>query len=129
LIHFYKRSEFWYKLDSEEDRAGDAVLVMNLLQANLEAQVKAVLPVGQSLVPPDRITHIRIRYYTLRLAKSDVFTPKLWEYKWIVDQYMEFLKEEDELFSVQTSGNNLTKLEKKFGGSRESDWDSGFSDG
>ena len=28
----------------------------------------------------------RIRYYTLRLAKSDVFTPKLWEAKWIVDE-------------------------------------------
>ena len=84
----------------------------------------------------------------MRLAKSDVFTPKLWEYKWIVDQFMEFLREEDELsrysrnyrilksylnrlnfFSVQTSGNNLTQLEKKFGGSKEADWDSGFSDG
>ena len=61
---------------------------------------------------------------------------------------MEFLREEDELsrysrnyrilksylnrlnfFSVQTSGNNLTQLEKKFGGSKEADWDSGFSDG
>ena len=29
---------------------------------------------------------LRIRYYTLRLAKSDVFTPKLWEAKWFVDQ-------------------------------------------
>ena len=43
------------------------------------------------------VYHFRIRYYTLRLAKSDVFTPKLWEYKWIVDQFMEFLREEDEL--------------------------------
>jgi len=102
---------------------------MHILQANLEAQVRAVLPIGQTLVPQDRITPIRIRYYTLRLAKSDVFTPKLWEYKWIVDQFMEFLREEDELSSVQTSGNNLTQLEKKFGGSKESDWDSGFSDG
>jgi len=102
---------------------------MHILQANLEAQVRAILPIGQTLVPQDRITPIRIRYYTLRLAKSDVFTPKLWEYKWIVDQFMEFLREEDELSSVQTSGNNLTQLEKKFGGSKESDWDSGFSDG
>jgi len=102
---------------------------MHILQANLEAQVRATQPIGQTLVPQDRITPIRIRYYTLRLAKSDVFTPKLWEYKWIVDQFMEFLREEDELFSVQTSGNNLTQLEKKFGSSKEADWDSGFSDG
>lgn len=102
---------------------------MHILQANLEAQVRAIQPTGQTLVPQDRITPIRIRYYTLRLAKSDVFTPKLWEYKWIVDQFMEFLREEDELSSVQTSGNNLTQLEKKFGGSKEADWDSGFSDG
>jgi len=102
---------------------------MYILQANLEAQVRAALPIGQTLVPQDRITPIRIRYYTLRLAKSDVFTPKLWEYKWIVDQFMEFLREEDELSSVQTSGNNLTQLEKKFGSSKEADWDSGFSDG
>jgi len=83
---------------------------------------------GQTLVPPDRITPIRIRYFTLRLAKSDVFTPKLWEAKWVVDQYMEFLKSEEELSSVQTGGNCLTGLEKKFC-SRDSDWDSGFSDG
>jgi len=102
---------------------------MQILQANLEAQVRAVLPVGQALVPQDRITPIRIRYYTLRLAKSDVFTPKLWEYKWIVDEFMQFLREEDELSSVQTSGNNLTQLEKKFGATKETDWDSGFSDG
>jgi len=102
---------------------------MQILQANLEAQVRAVLPVGQTLVPKDRITPIRIRYYTLRLAKSDVFTPKLWEYKWIVDEFMQFLREEDELSSVQTSGNNLTQLEKKFGATKEADWDSGFSDG
>jgi hypothetical protein len=102
---------------------------MHILQANLEAQVRVLQPIGQTLVPQDRITPIRIRYYTLRLAKSDVFTPKLWEYKWIVDQFMEFLREEDELSSVQTSGNNLTQLEKKFGSSKEADWDSGFSDG
>eukprot|EP00092_Neocalanus_flemingeri_P012702 GFUD01013688.1.p2 GENE.GFUD01013688.1~~GFUD01013688.1.p2 ORF type:complete len:103 (-),score=34.82 GFUD01013688.1:901-1209(-) len=102
---------------------------MHILQANLEAQVRAILPVGQTLVPQDRITPIRIRFYTLRLAKSDVFTPKLWEYKWIVDQFMEFIKEEDELSSVQISVNNLTQLEKKFGSNKEADWDSGFSDG
>ena len=33
------------------------------------------------------------------------------------------------ILSVQTSGNNLTQLEKKFGSSKEADWDSGFSDG
>ena len=36
--------------------------------------------------PPVDILHPRIRYYTLRLAKSDVFTPKLWEAKWLVDE-------------------------------------------
>eukprot|EP00092_Neocalanus_flemingeri_P104078 GFUD01133260.1.p1 GENE.GFUD01133260.1~~GFUD01133260.1.p1 ORF type:complete len:103 (+),score=33.20 GFUD01133260.1:111-419(+) len=102
---------------------------MQILQANLEAQVRAIQPIGHTLVPQDRITPIRIRYYTLRLAKSDVFTPKLWEYKWIVDQFMEFRREEDELSSIQTSVNNLTQLEKKFGSSKEADWDSGFSDG
>ena len=38
---------------------GYAALVMHLLQANLEAQVKAVQPIGQTLVPQDRITPIR----------------------------------------------------------------------
>jgi len=89
---------------------------------------RAWLHPGQTLVPADRITPIRIRYYTLRLAKSDVFTPKLWEAKWVVDQYMEFLKAEEELATVQTSGNCLTQLDKKFQ-SRDTDWDSGYSDG
>jgi len=80
---------------------------------------------GQVLVPPDRITPIRIRYYTLRLVKSDVFTPKLWEAKWIVDEYMEFLRNEEELTSVQTGANCLSG---KLPG-READWDSGYSDG
>ena len=42
--------------------------------------------------------HIRIRYFTLRLAKSDVFTPRFWEHQYVVDQYMNFLKEEDEIY-------------------------------
>lgn len=103
---------------------------MNLLKARSEAyQVQLSQPIGHTLCPPDRITSIRIRYYTLRLAKSDVFTPKLWEYKWIVDQYMEYLNEQEELSSIQTSGNNLTQLEKKFGSVKDSEWDSGYSDG
>merc|ERR1719228_2055000 len=102
---------------------------MHLLQVHLAPQVRYLHTVGQTLVPPDRITPIRIRYYTLRLAKSDVFTPKLWENKWIVDQCMEFLREEYDLSSVQTSGNNLSFLEKKFGTNIECEWDSGYSDG
>ena len=84
---------------------------------------------GQTLVPEDNITHIRISFYTLRLAKSDVFTPRLWEYKWVVDQHMNSLREEEEFTSIQTSSNNLTQLEKKFQSNKDYDWDSGFSDG
>ena len=84
---------------------------------------------GQSLVPHDNITHIRISFYSLRLAKSDVFTPRLWEYKWVVDQHISSLKEEEEFSSIQTSSNNLSQLEKKFQSNKDYDWDSGFSDG
>ena len=84
---------------------------------------------GQSLVPHDNITHIRISFYSLRLAKSDVFTPRLWEYHWVVDQHINSLRQEEEFSSIQTSSNNLTGLEKKFQSNKDCDWDSGFSDG
>ena len=85
---------------------------------------------GQSLVPHDNITHIRISFYSLRLAKSDVFTPRLWEYHWVVDQHINSLREEDEFSSsIQTSSNNLTQLEKKFQCNKDYDCDSGYSDG
>jgi len=96
---------------------------MSVVQAGRTSRPQ--LSPGQVLVPPDRITPIRIRYYTLRLAKSDVFTPKLWEAKWIVDEYMELLRNEEELTSVQTGANCLSG---KLPG-READWDSGYSDG
>lgn len=48
--------------------------------------VRSVGRTGGQLVPPDRVTHTRIHFYTLRLAKSDVFTPRLWEWQWAVDQ-------------------------------------------
>ena len=75
---------------------------------------------GQSLVPHDNITHIRISFYSLRLAKSDVFTPRLWEYKWIVDEHIRSLTEDSGEFSLnsslasslKTSGNNLTLLDR-----------------
>ena len=38
---------------------GYAAPVMHILQANLEAQVRATQPIGQTLVPQDRITPIR----------------------------------------------------------------------
>ena len=98
--------------------------------------LKRTLRPGQVLVPYDHITSIRISFYSLRLAKSDVFTPKLWEYKWIVDEHIRSLTEDSGEFSLnsslasslQTSGNNLTLLDRKFQ-SKDSDWDSGFSDG
>lgn len=101
---------------------------MHILYVNKEAQVQALQPLSV-LVPPDRITSIRIRYFTLRLAKSDVFTPRFWEHQYIVDQYMAFLKEEQDSFRAQTGTNNLTQLEKKFAGKQDTEWDSGFSDG
>ena len=119
---------------------------MYILSVNKEASaVKNKYNPGQTLVPYDNITSIRywqyyeamlstktysrISFYSLRLAKSDVFTPRLWEYKWIVDEYIQTIKEENSFSeSLQTSGNNLTLLDKKFQ-NKDSDWDSGFSDG
>ena len=104
---------------------------MHILTANQEAAcVKRALSPGQTLVPYDNITSIRISFYSLRLAKSDVFTPRLWEYKWIVDDYIAGLLEDEEysLNSLQTS-NNLSLVDKKFQSVKDSDWDSGFSDG
>ena len=111
---------------------------MSLLRASEEAGLKRTLTPGQVLVPYDHITSIRISFYSLRLAKSDVFTPRLWEYKWIVDEHIRSLTEDTGEFSLnsslasslQTSGNNLTLLDRKFQSSgKDSDWDSGFSDG
>jgi len=97
-----------------------------MLQVNKEAKaIKKSYQVGQTLVPHDSITHIRISFYSLRLAKSDVFTPRFWEYQWIVDQ---FIQSQEKQESIPTSGNNLTLLEKNFK-QKESDFDSGFSDG
>ena len=59
----------------------------SLLARELNTVRNTQLP-GQSLVPLDNITTIRISFYSLRLAKSDVFTPRLWEYKWVVDQHI-----------------------------------------
>lgn len=102
---------------------------MNILFAREVNTVCNTQLTGQSLVPHDNITHIRISFYSLRLAKSDVFTPRLWEYKWVVDQHINSLREEEEFTCIQTSSNNLTHLEKKFQSNKDCDWDSGFSDG
>lgn len=102
---------------------------MNILLSRDFTTLRTALKPGQTLVPYDNITHIRISFYSLRLAKSDVFTPRLWEYKWIVDQHISSLKEEEDFSSIQTSSNNLTQLEKKFQSNKDYDWDSGFSDG
>jgi len=111
---------------------------MSLLRGSEEASLKRRLSPGQVLVPYDHITHIRISFYSLRLAKSDVFTPRLWEYKWIVDEHIRSLTEDSGEFSLnsslasslKTSGNNLTLLDRRFQSSgKEADWDSGFSDG
>ena len=100
----------------------------SLLARELNTVRNTHLP-GQSLVPLDNITTIRISFYSLRLAKSDVFTPRLWEYKWVVDQHINSLREEEEFSSIQTGSNNLTQLEKKYQSNKDYDWDSGFSDG
>ena len=47
----------------------------------------------------------RIRYYTLRLAKSDVFTPKLWEAKWIVDEVTCILSKQKRINSYMYSSH------------------------
>lgn len=101
---------------------------MHILYVNKEAQVQALQP-QSVLVPPDRITSIRIRYFILRLAKSEVFTPRFWDKQYVVDQYIAFLKEQQDLSRTQTGTNNLTQLEKKYSGKQETEWDSGFSDG
>lgn len=59
---------------------------MHILTLNhQDTSYRRTLRPGQTLLPYDNITSIRISFYSLRLAKSDVFTPRLWEYKWIVD--------------------------------------------
>ena len=108
---------------------------MSVARARQEASVRRLYGPGRGLVPADHITPIRISFYSLRLAKSDVFTPRLWEYKWVVDAHLASLREEADLSpasslasSLQTSGNTLTLLDRKFQ-QKEADWDSGFSDG
>ena len=104
---------------------------MHILTLNQQdTSYRRTLQPGQTLLPYDNITSIRISFYSLRLAKSDVFTPRLWEYKWIVDEYIASLKEEEDysLNTLQTS-NNLSLVDKKFQVVKDSDWDSGFSDG
>merc|ERR1712020_644538 len=102
---------------------------MSVARARQEASVRRLYGPGRGLVPADHITPIRISFYSLRLAKSDVFTPRLWEYKWVVDQHINSLREEEEFSSIQTGSNNLTQLEKKFECKKFEDWDSGYSDG
>ena len=102
---------------------------MYMLAAREVNTVQNTLRTGQTLVPHDNITHIRISFYSLRLAKSDVFTPRLWEYHWVVDQHINSLRQEEEFSSIQTSSNNLTGLEKKFQSNKDYDGDSGYSDG
>ena len=104
---------------------------MSVARARQEASVRRLYGPGRALLPADHITPIRISFYSLRLAKSDVFTPRLWEYKWVVDAHLASLREEADLSpasSLQTSGNTLTLLDRKFQ-QKEADWDSGFSDG
>ena len=102
---------------------------MYMLLARELTTVQNTQLTGQTLVPPDNITHIRISFYSLRLAKSDVFTPRLWEYHWVVDQHINSLREEEDFAPIQTSSNNLSQLEKKFQGNKDYDCDSGYSDG
>ena len=103
---------------------------MSVARARQEASVRRLYGPGRGLLPADHITPIRISFYSLRLAKSDVFTPRLWEYHWVVDQHINSLREEDEFSSsIQTSSNNLTQLEKKFQCNKDYDCDSGYSDG
>jgi len=89
--------------------------------------VRSVGRTGGQLVPPDRVTHTRIHFYTLRLAKSDVFTPRLWEWQWAVDQYM---RERSELPTCPATGaNTLTRLRPNTQKYKDSEADSGYSDG
>jgi len=106
----------------KQDYVGDN---MHILYANTEAQVQA-LQVTSTLVPPDRITSIRIRFYQLRLAKSDIFTPRLYLYQETVDDYVRS-REED--FRTKTLSNSFTGLGKKLLKAKDSDCDSGYSDG
>ena len=99
---------------------------MNILLART---LRNTLQPGQSLIPHDNITHIRISFYSLRLAKSEVFTPRLWEYHWVVDQHINSLRKEEDFSTIQTSSNNLSQLERKFQYNRDYDGDSGYSDG
>jgi len=97
------------------------------------AAVKTHIP---NLLPPDRITPIRIQFYQLRLAKSDIFSPKLYLFQEAVDHYMK--SREDDIFRTKTSSNNFTSIERTYanahtakakGALKDADWDSGFSDG
>jgi len=97
---------------------------MHILYAHSEAQVQA-LQVTSTLLPPDRITPIRIRFYQLRLAKSAIFSPRLSIFQQEVDLYLE--AQEEDLYRAKTNNFNQ-QLGKKLQ-FKEADWDSGYSDG
>lgn len=97
---------------------------MHILYAYTQAQVQA-LQVTATLLPPDRITPIRIRFYQLRLAKSAIFSPRLSIFQQEVDLYLE--SQEEDLYRAKT--NKFSQLGKKYGQFKDADWDSGYSDG
>lgn len=73
---------------------------MHILYAHAEAQIQA-LQVLPSLVPPDRLTPIRIRFYQLRLAKSAIFSPRLYMFQEAVDNYIRSIEEDSYRYSGQ----------------------------
>jgi hypothetical protein len=91
----------------------------------------------------------RIHFYQLRLAKSDIFSPRLCRYLEDVDFHMNSQENSrrykrrhlkaslfpklvtNSLFfcsATTSTSNNLRKVEKKYAPA-EPDWDSGYSDG
>jgi len=110
---------------------------MHILFANTEAQVQE-LQILPTLVPPDRLTPIRIRFYQLRLAKSAIFSPRLPYFQEAVDDYIKSIEEDLYRYQSSTSywSNNLHKQDyTNICGSsykpvlKEPDCDSGYSDG
>jgi len=109
---------------------------MHILFANTEAQVQE-LQLLPTLVPPDRLTPIRIRFYQLRLAKSAIFSPRLPYFQEAVDNYIKSIEEERYQGSTSSYNwtNNLQRQSVNIGGNsakpvfKEPDCDSGYSDG
>lgn len=66
-----------------------------------------------NLVPPNRLTSIRIRFFTLRLTRSGLHSPRYYIWKDEVERHMA------ELEQNFNSKKNFELI----------DWDSGFSDG